>query len=516
MMKSNKLLLSKNILASTLLFLSSCSYITPTQSANQAQNPTQNPWWESGQNTLLKRLSLQPNNHNAKNVIVFIGDGMGVSTITAARIFDGQSRGETGEENILSFESFPYTALVKTYNTNQQVADSAGTASAIHSGIKTRAGVLGINEQARRANCEEALVNTVPIMGEITEKKGMATGIVTTARVTHATPASIYAHTPERNWEQNNELPAEAIKAGCQDIAKQLVGFDSGNGIDVILGGGLKNFLPQKFGGERTDSDLTRQWQNDGGRFITSKEELAMLDPISNKPVLGLFSASHMSYMADRTTASSEPTLTEMTEFAIQKLSNNDNGYYLMVEGGRIDHAHHAGIAGKALLETQEFAKAISKAVSMVDLDETLILVTADHSHVFTIAGYPTRGNPILDLVHGNDAAGEPTNEPKLALDDKPYTTLGYTNGAGAITGTRATPDTGLHAHQQAAIPTGYHSKEEGAKGSETHAGEDVALFAIGPKSHLVGGVIEQHVIFHIIRNALGWDGDDHTSKQSN
>lgn len=506
LMKPKNLLPIKYVLASSLMVLTSCSHITPTQTVDKLPNPIENTWWESGQAALSKRLAMQPNNKKAKNVIVFIGDGMGISTITAARIFDGQSRGQAGEENILSFETFPYTALVKTYNTNQQVPDSAGTASAIHSGIKTRAGVLGINEQARRANCEEALINKVPIIGEIAEAKGMATGIVTTARVTHATPASIYAHTPERNWERDNETPPEALEAGCHDIATQLVEFDAGDGIDIVLGGGLRNFLPKDLGGERTETNLVQQWQNQGGQFIASEAELKALDTDSDKPVMGLFSSSHMSYIADRKADSIEPSLTDMTEVAIKKLANSDKGYYLMVEGGRIDHAHHAGIAGKALLETQEFANAIAKAISMVDLSETLILVTADHSHVFTIAGYPTRGNPILDLVRGNDASGEPTNEPTLALDDQPYTTLGYINGAGAIQGQRNAPETGLHAHQQAAIPTGYHSATKGAKGSETHAGEDVALFAIGAKSHLVGGVMEQHVIFHMIRHALGWD----------
>src|SRR5210317_272767 len=89
------------------------------------------------------------------NVILFLGDGMGMATITAARIFDGQSRGEPGEENILPFETFPNVALVKTYKTNQQVPDSAGTATAIHTGTKTRAGVINIGPQARRRNCEE-------------------------------------------------------------------------------------------------------------------------------------------------------------------------------------------------------------------------------------------------------------------------------------------------------------------------------------------------------------------------
>jgi len=105
----------------------------------------------------------------AKNVILFIGDGMGISTITAARIYDGQKRGETGEENQLSFERFPNVALVKTYNTNAQVPDSAGTATAMHSGQKTRIGVLGIGPEAEKGVCRDALAYPLPLLGRGSE-----------------------------------------------------------------------------------------------------------------------------------------------------------------------------------------------------------------------------------------------------------------------------------------------------------------------------------------------------------
>ena len=166
-----------------------------------------------------------------------------------------------------------------------------------------------------------------------------------------------------------------------------------------------------------------------------------------------------------------------------------------MVEGGRIDHAHHAGQAGYALEEAVEFARAIQYAIDNTDPAETMIMVTADHSHVFTIAGYPQRGNPILGHVvppSATDAAG---GDPTLAADGKPYTTLGYANGPGAVTGERPIPATDTAARQQALIPLG----------SETHAGEDVALYATGPGAQRVRGVIEQNLIYDIIRAAYGW-----------
>ncbi|MFW5633753.1 MAG: alkaline phosphatase [Erythrobacter sp.] len=429
----------------------------------------------------------------AKNVILFIGDGMGISTITAARIYDGQKRGETGEENTLSFETFPNVALVKTYNTNAQVPDSAGTATAMHSGSKTRIGVLGIGPEAARGSCRDALAHPLPLLGEEAKEKGLALGIVSTTRLTHATPASVYARSADRDWEAS--VPEAEAQHGCKDIATQMVEAEW----DVALGGGLGSFVGSQLGGRRAGdsaADLPAQWaERTGGTFVRDAAGLtaAPLD----KPVLGLFAPSHLTFVADRGEDSKEPTLTGMTAQAIERLERDPDGYYLMVEGGRIDHAHHAGKAGYALEETVEFARAIRYAVENTDPAETLILVTADHSHVLTIAGYPRRGNDILGLVvpPGGETGSE--EEPIIAGDGRPYTTLGYANGPGAIAGMaeRPMPETGVGARQQATVPLG----------GETHAGEDVALYATGPGADRARGVIEQNVIYDIIRKALGW-----------
>ncbi len=426
----------------------------------------------------------------ARNVILFIGDGMGISTITAARIYDGQSRGEPGEENLLSFEHFPNVALVKTYNTNQQVPDSAGTATAMTTGTKTRAGVINIGPDAPRADCAASLTNQLrPISADMLDE-GRGIGIVSTARLTHATPAAVYAHSPERDWENDAEVPAQQRAAGCMDIASQLVAFD----FDVALGGGLANFRGTALGGRRSEesADLPAAWAaRTGGHFVTTAAAMQSA-PDDGLPLLGLFSPSHLTYMAERGQASAEPTLTEMTRTAISRLADDPEGYFLMVEGGRIDHGHHDGRAGYALSETQELSRAVAAALEMADLEDTLILVTADHSHVFTMAGYPTRGNPILGIVEGNDDSGEPTGEPTLATDGLPYTTLGYHNGPGAVSGERGMPSTAIDARQQAAIPLS----------GETHGGEDVALYAIGAGAERVRGVIEQSRVHDIIREA--------------
>ena len=432
----------------------------------------------------------------AKNVILFIGDGMGISTITAARIYAGQKLGMTGEEYILPFENFEHVALVKTYNTNSQVPDSAGTATAMHTGQKTRIGVLGIGPDASRGSCAESLANPLPLLGEEVKRRGLALGFVSTTRLTHATPASVYARSADRNWESDAAIPEDQRGLGCNDIASQLVAADW----DVALGGGVGAFFGSATGGARSESDsnLPGAWvTRTGGTYVTTSSELAVAP--TDKPVLGLFSPSHMTYMVQREDTTTEPTLTDMTAQAISRLSGDSDGFYLMVEGGRIDHAHHDGQAGVALEETVEFARAIQYAIDNTDPEETLILVTADHSHVFTISGYPRRGNDILGLVVPPDGErGAPAGEPLLAADGKPYTTLGYANGPGAIAGQaeRPVPETGIEARQQATIPLG----------SETHAGEDVALYANGPGADAARGVIEQNVIYDIIRRAFGWN----------
>ncbi|BDI59987.1 alkaline phosphatase [Qipengyuania nanhaisediminis] len=435
----------------------------------------------------------------AKNVIVFIGDGMGISTITAARIYAGQKLGGSGEEHVLPFETFDNVALVKTYNTNAQVPDSAGTATAIHSGEKTRIGFLGVGPQAERGSCAGTLAHPLPLLGEEVAERGLALGIVSTARITHATPASVYARATERGWESLVEATDEDGGAQCEDIATQLVGFD----FDVALGGGAGAFYGSEAGGWRREAgaDLPAGWAaRTGGTYVTTAEELAAAP--MDAPVFGLFAQSHMTFMAERAAdpaeGASEPTLTDMTAQAIARLGTDPEGYYLMVESGRIDHAHHGGYAGVALEEAVEFARAIQYAIDNTDPEETLIMVTADHSHVFTIAGYPRRGNDILGLVvpPADETGG--TDEPALAEDGKPYTTLGYGNGPGAIANMaeRPMPETGITARQQSAIPTS----------GETHAGEDVALYAQGPGAHRARGVIEQNVIYAIIRKAFGWE----------
>ncbi len=431
----------------------------------------------------------------AKNVILFIGDGMGISTITAARIFDGQSKGMSGEDNKLSFEEFPDLALVKTYNLDAQVADSAGTASAMNTGMKTQIGKINVRPDGQLAGCADSAAVPPVLFADLAEKAGMSTGIVSTARLTHATPAAVYGHAQSRGWENDMAISAEGKRHGCVDLASQLVAYGGTNGLELALGGGRSNFLGTSDGGFRGDGkNLTAAWAQKSAAhvYVEDAASLRAINSEGQKNVLGLFNKSHMSYEADRDNVV-EPSLTELTEFAIKNLDARGTGYFLMVEAGRIDHAHHGSNAYRALSETQELARAVAAADKLTDDEDTLILVTADHSHVFTIAGYPKAGNPILGLVVPPQSKD---GKPSLAGDKLPYTTLGYHNGSHVRDDVEQTPNMvqAKDYKQQSAI----------LRKSETHGGEDVALFAKGPGASQVRGVIDQAEIFGIMRDAVG------------
>ena len=471
---------------------------------NQSKN-AQARWQGVVQLGLALALVLASGQSYAKNVIFFLGDGMGISTVTAARIYAGQTAGATGEEYSLAFEEFPHLALIKTYNTDAQVPDSAGTITALTTGEKTRIGVLGINGTVARDDCAAALQNTLPTLAELAEQAGMGTGVVSTARITHATPAGAYAHTPNRNWESSATTPDDAQALGCQDIASQLVAMPFGDGIDVILGGGRREFMPTEMSdpeypnkqGARDDArNLIDEWlaADSNRRYAwngdTIAQWLAAPEPLSGQ-LMGLFEPSHMQYEADRARdPGKEPSLRDMTALAVKQLSAKKEGYFLLVEAGRIDHAHHFSNAFRALGDTVALSEAVQWVVDNVDLSETLILVTADHSHTMTISGYPRRGNPILGTVEM-----EP-GKPMLDATGKPYTTLSYANGPGYRKRRPDLSDVDTQARnfqQLGTVPMQ----------AETHAGEDVAAFATGANATAVRGVMEQNRLFNVMYDAL-------------
>ncbi|XP_053316877.1 alkaline phosphatase-like [Spea bombifrons] len=453
-------------------------------------------WNNQAKETLITALNLTPITNRAKNLILFLGDGMGVPTITAARIYQGQLRGESGEENIMTMERFPHVALSKVYNVDAQVPDSAGTGTAYLCGVKTNSGILGLTAAAQYGVCNSSHGNEVKSILHRAKQAGKSVGIVTTTRVQHASPAASYAHSANREWYSDNEMTSTMINNGCRDIAYQLV---HNTDINVILGGGRIYMNPKGTPDPEYPTSLSSQavrkdglklvdmWlsKRENARYVWNKQDFESVDENTTDYLMGLFEPKDMKYELSRNPAT-DPSLAEMTEKAIRILSRNPNGFFLFVEGGRIDHGHHDGNAKQSLTEAVEFDKAIKRAGELTEESETLTVVTADHSHVFSFGGYTDRGNSILGLA------------PLRANDGKPYTSVLYGNGPGYKISNGVREDiTNIdiksdNYRQQAAVPLV----------SETHGGEDVAIMAKGPFAHLFHGIHEQSYIAHVMAYA--------------
>ncbi|XP_055347032.1 alkaline phosphatase-like [Paramacrobiotus metropolitanus] len=457
-------------------------------------------FWKKQADTLMQdRFSQKPNTKIAKNIILFIGDGLSVATSTAARIYDGQKHGSTGEENRLVYEKLDHTAVIKTYCTNKQIADSACTATAMASGVKTKSRVIGLDDSVLLSNCS-SVTDTSKLSNILkwAQDADKSTGIVTTTRITHATPAAFYAHAADRDWEDDSAIPDG--HRSCKDIAKQLIEDLPGRDLKVILGGGRRHFFPKDVidvqyvnrTGRRSDMrNLAEDWVADKFRknfaysYVWKNEDFNEIDTEETDYLLGLFDYSHMKYESDRnTSADGQPSLSRMVNTAVRILQKNKKGFFLMVEGGRIDHAHHENRARYALEETIAFANAISTALKLVSLDDTLILVTADHAHSLSISGYSNRGHHILDL------AGTISD-----VDAKPYTTLMYAVGPGY----KHQPNGRENITTASTKEKSYKQHSTVPATSAAHDGEDVMAYAQGPMAHLVNGVMEQNSLAYVM-----------------
>ncbi|RLV63967.1 hypothetical protein DV515_00017731 [Chloebia gouldiae] len=472
-------------------------------------------WYKQAAAAIDAAFKTQPRIREAKNLIIFLGDGFGVPSITATRILKGQQKGKLGPETPLALDAFPYVALSKTYNVDRHVPDSAGTATAYLCGVKGNYKTIGVSAAARFSECSTTAGNEVISVLERARKAGKAVGVVTTTRVQHASPSGTYAHVVNRDWYADASMPQEARMQGCKDIAWQLI---HNVDINVILGGGRIYMTPvgtpdpeypadSRQNGIREDGhNLINMWleARPGARYVWNRTEMlaAAADPNVNY-LMGLFEPVDTKYNQVRNTTL-DPSLTEMTEAAISILSRNPKGFYLFVEdklglvplgpvrgrcrlgagGGRIDRGHHEGSPHKALTEAVEFDQAIERAGTMTDEAETLTVITADHSHVFAFGGYTLRGSSIFALGQ------------KKTTDGKNYTSILYGNGPGYPGGERPNvdPDTAMQFNYQpqAAVPLA----------SETHGGEDVAILAKGPMAHLFHGVQEQTYVAHAMAYA--------------
>jgi alkaline phosphatase len=439
-----------------------------------------------------------------RNVVFFLGDGMGMTTLTAARIY------KVGEDGELTIDTLPETGFVKTFSNDTQVTDSAPSMSAYMTGVKMNNDVISMSTETAAFDatgknylsgadsaCPTTNGKAVTTLLELAKAAGRGTGVVTTTRITHATPAATYAHVCHRDAENT--------------IANQLVPGGAGynhalaDGIDVVLGGGLRHFLPSTTkGSKRSDTrDLVAEMKAKGYAFAATRPDLVAAGAAPGQRLLGLFTMDHMSYDLDRSPAT-EPSLADMTGKAIDVLRNNGKGFFLMVEGGRIDHALHSTNARRALQDTVAFDDAVQTAIDKLQvidpgLKNTLIVVTADHDHTMVLNGYAKRTGPttaaspgVLGLVKNIVTGANNTD-----TGSNPFTIIGFGNGENRPATRTALTDAqvaGIDYRQEAVIPM--------TAGSETHGGTDVFVGAIGLGSTGFTGIIENIEVFGLVRKA--------------
>ncbi|MCH7619084.1 MAG: alkaline phosphatase [Candidatus Marinimicrobia bacterium] len=273
-----------------------------------------------------------------KSIILFIGDGMGVAQVTAA-VMNG-----VGD----NFLRFPRGGLVLTRSSDSWITDSASSATAMAAGKRTYNRAIGVDD------------NKTPLKSvfEYAEEKGMSTGLVATSSVTHATPASFATHVDSRYKEL--------------EIARQL----SESQVDVIIGGGMKYFLPESEDGERKDNrNLLMEMKGRGFSVMTDMNDLVSLDIEKVDKLIALL-------MFEEIDKENHPeqNLADMTEAAIKLLKKNDNGFFLMVEGSQIDWEAHDNEYDKMLFQLSDFNDALGVALDYSSIiDDLLIVVTADH-----------------------------------------------------------------------------------------------------------------------------------------
>lgn len=409
-----------------------------------------------------------------RSAVLFIGDGMGPAYVTTTRAARGGSGGR------LHIDSLPYTALSRTHSSDSPVTDSAAAASAMACGQKTANGVLCEDASAVYGKTDGRKLESIAVWAK---KRGLRVGLVTTTTVTHATPAAFYAQEKDRD----NEAGIARQAAGC--------------GFDLLLGGGRK-FFPD---------DVRTEARGAGWTIVETADALQGLGGLDRR-VLGLFAEGYLPYQpeieaararpagaraGERDAAGSSmggeaavdpaarttPTLLEMTRFAIDALRKTGQPFFLMVEGGRIDHAGHANWARTLVDETAAFDDAIGYAVDTLDPKTTLVLVTADHeTGGLALNGYPDEKDGIWSIYR--DPFGD--------KDEEPYPVITFSSGPGTKKQTERPP----HGSDDPR-PSGL------ALSSAAHTGVDVALYAWGAGADRVHGTLENTAIYTILRDHL-------------
>jgi len=313
-MKTTKVLYFSSVIIFVLITFSLCSNQT-TKESLQENNKVNEP----------------KNTGKVKNIILLIGDGMGIAQVTAAY---------TSNLKPLNMERCTVVGLHKTSSSDQYVTDSGAGGTALATGSKTKNGYIGVSSDKQ----------PLKTILEYAEENGLSTGLVATSSITHATPASFIAHVPDRN---NYDL-----------IALDFLKTD----VDVFIGGG------EKFFNKRADNkDLVAQLITKNYQVVKTLEDLKN---IKSGKIAALLAQEHMPTIA----AQRGDMLSVSTQKALEILSQNEKGFFVMIEGSQIDWANHKNDYKYMVEETLDFDKAVGVAMDFADKDgNTLVIVTADH-----------------------------------------------------------------------------------------------------------------------------------------
>ncbi|MGF9817192.1 alkaline phosphatase [Brevibacillus agri] len=428
-----------------------------------------------GNSGLVKAAENKAGNALVKNIIFLIGDGMGTSYTTAYRYMKDDPATPVMEPT--EFDKYLVGAQM-TYaeDEKQNITDSASAATAMSSGVKTYNNAIAVDN-------DKSEVETVL---ERAKKVGKSTGLVATSEITHATPASFGAHDESRK-------NMDAIADDYYDLR-----IDGKHSVDVLLGGGLNNFV-------RKDRNLTEEFKKDGYSYVTSKQEL-LSD--KNDKILGLFAAGGMDKMIDRTDKT--PSLEDMTKAAIERLSKNKEGFFLMVEGSQIDWAGHDNDIVAAMSEMEDFEKAFKAAIDFAKKDgNTLVVATADHSTGGLSVGAKEEYNFLVapikaakrtpDFIAAGIAKGASVEETL-----KKYIDLQLTPEE--IASVKKAAETKKQVEIDNAIEAIFDKRSFTGWTTGGHTGEDVNVYAYGPWKERFSGLIDNthnaEVIFEILGEA--------------
>lgn len=405
-----------------------------------------------------------------KNIILFITDGLGPAGYTMTRDYARDVLGRP----YLTVD--PYlVGSSRTRSTSNRVTDSAAGATAYSAGQKTYNGAIGVDVNKK----------PIPTILEAAEARGMATGIVSTSRVTHATPASFTAHVPDRDMEAEIALQQSQL------------------GVDVIFGGGKSFYLPKEQGGKRTDGKNLIEVMRASGTQIV--EKTADLNGNLKAPVLGLFAPDHMSYDIDRD-STAQPSLVQMTRKAIDLLKGDKDGFFLMVEASEIDFAGHGNDAAALVNDVLAFDKAIAAAIEFARKDgNTLVVSVSDHETGGLTIGVNYQWNPqVLSKVQSSTEqlvaaiAKDPARQNELIQSKLGITDLNEKEQALLKEAGNKTPAL------QAAINKIIATRASIGWSHGGHTGVDVNLYAYGPSREKLVGSHENSEVGQTLAQLLG------------